>query len=185
MVQADAALIHRLVGNLFDNELKHLPSGCTVTIQLESDHELASLKIEDDGPGFAPEVIDHLFESRVKGKESSGHGLGLAFVDAVTRAHGGAVSASNREEGGAKITVILPLAACGHIESPSKAAHGSLPIPSGEMQNFVVVSKDPLRSAVAKKGDTAQDIKPNGPAPFSVVMNDADSRSPLALSLRG
>lgn len=89
MVEGDAALIHRLVGNLFDNELKHLPAAGKVTIQLQADHELASLRMEDDGPGFAPDVLNHLFESRVKGKESSGRGLGLAFVDAVTRAHGG------------------------------------------------------------------------------------------------
>jgi signal transduction histidine kinase len=109
IVEGDAALIHRLVGNLFDNELKHLPAAGTVTIQLRANRELASLRMEDDGPGFAPDVLNHLFESRVKGKESSGHGLGLAFVDAVTRAHGGAVTASNREEGGAMITITLPL----------------------------------------------------------------------------
>ena len=127
--------IHLLVGNLFDNELKHLPTECTVAIQLQVDHDLASLRIEDDGPGFAPDVIDHLFKSRVKGKESSGHGFGLAFVDAVTRAHGGAVTASNREEGGARITVTLPLAAYGHIDSPPKAVHESAPIPSGEVSD--------------------------------------------------
>jgi len=113
MVDADAALIHRLVGNLFDNELKHLPTGFTVTIRLEADLDLATLVMEDDGPGFAPDVIHHLFEIRAKGKESNGHGLGLAFVDAVTRAHGGTVTASNRAQGGARITVILPVDANG------------------------------------------------------------------------
>lgn len=113
MIAADAALIHRLIGNLFDNELKHLPPACTITIQLHADHHVASLKMEDDGPGFAPDILDHLFERGAKGKESSGHGLGLAFVDAVTRAHGGTVSASNRQKGGARITVTLPLASSG------------------------------------------------------------------------
>ncbi|MGO9325621.1 MAG: hypothetical protein ACLP07_13765 [Terracidiphilus sp.] len=35
----------------------------------------------------------------------------MAFVDAVTQAHGGTVEASNREAGGASITITLPLAA--------------------------------------------------------------------------
>jgi len=109
-ITADAALIHRMVANLFDNELKHLPAACTVTLHLKAEDDAALLVLEDDGPGFAPEVSPHLFERRVKGRESNGHGLGLAFVDAVARAHGGTVTACNRVSGGAQIAVTLPLA---------------------------------------------------------------------------
>lgn len=109
-IDADAALVHRMVANLFDNELKHLPAASTVTVRLEASAGLARVSIEDDGPGFAPEVSHHLFERRVKGKDSSGHGLGLAFVDAVVRAHSGTIAATNRERGGARIVLSLPLA---------------------------------------------------------------------------
>jgi signal transduction histidine kinase len=109
-IAADEALIHRMVANLFDNELKHLPPACTVTIQLKAENDFASVVLEDNGPGFAPEVSPHLFERRVKGRESNGHGLGLAFVDAVARAHGGTVTACNLDGGGAQIAVTLPLA---------------------------------------------------------------------------
>jgi signal transduction histidine kinase len=109
-IAADEALIHRMVANLFDNELKHLPPACTVTIQLKAENDFASVVLEDNGPGFAPEVSPHLFERRVKGRESNGHGLGLAFVDAVARAHGGTVTACNLDGGGAQIVVTLPLA---------------------------------------------------------------------------
>ena len=108
-IHADAALVHRMIANLFDNEIKHLPASCTVTLRLEAKDDEALLTVEDDGPGFAPEVSLHLFERRVKGRDSSGHGLGLAFVDAVARAHGGSVTASNRESGGARIALTLPL----------------------------------------------------------------------------
>ena len=67
------------------------------------------LAIEDDGPGFPVELIEHLFQRHAKGHQSSGYGLGLAFVDAVVRAHGGTVTASNCEPRGAKITIHLPL----------------------------------------------------------------------------
>ena len=109
-IEADAALIHRMIANLFDNELKHLSAACTVNILLKAEENGASLILEDDGPGFDPEVLPYLFERRVKGKESNGHGLGLAFVDAVARAHGGIVSASNREGGGARLVFTLPRA---------------------------------------------------------------------------
>jgi signal transduction histidine kinase len=110
VIDADSALIHRMIANLFDNELKHLPSACTVTLHLQTLDDTALLSLEDDGPGFAPEVSAHVFERRVKGKESHGHGLGLAFVDAVVRAHGGVTTASNGPNGGARITLSLPLA---------------------------------------------------------------------------
>jgi len=108
-VEADAALLHRMIANLFDNELKHLPAARTVSLKLTVEDDCASLIVEDDGPGFDPEVLPHLFERRVKGKDSNGHGLGLAFVDAVARAHGGAVAAGNRESGGARLVITLPL----------------------------------------------------------------------------
>ena len=107
-IEADAALIHRMIANLLDNELKHLPAASTINLLLKADESGASLILEDDGPGFDPEILPHLFERRVKGRESNGHGLGLAFIDAVARAHGGAVSAGNREQSGARLTVTLP-----------------------------------------------------------------------------
>jgi signal transduction histidine kinase len=109
-IVADEGLIHRMIANLFDNELKHLPTGCKVRIRLDETQENASLVLDDNGEGFDPEVTSSLFTGRIKGKHSSGHGLGLAFVDAVVRAHRGAVAASNRESGGAQISISLPLA---------------------------------------------------------------------------
>jgi signal transduction histidine kinase len=110
LVLADTALLHRMVANLLDNELKHLPRHCAVTIEVQAGNDAAWLILEDNGPGFDFDVLQHLFERRVKGRNSNGHGLGLAFVDAVSRAHGGMVTASNRERGGARIAVTLPLA---------------------------------------------------------------------------
>jgi len=121
-VSADAALVHRMIANLFDNELKHLPMGCAVTISLEVKGDAARLVLEDDGPGFDPEMIPQLFERRVKGKASNGHGLGLAFIDAVVRAHGGTVAACNRGVEGAQIAVALPVGA---------ERHGPLAGPAG------------------------------------------------------
>jgi signal transduction histidine kinase len=110
-VLADPALLHRVIANLLDNELKHLPASCLVCISLRADDRVATLTVEDNGPGFDAEIGRHLFERRIKGRASRGHGLGLAFVEAVVRVHGGSATAVNRHEGGAQLTVTLPL--CG------------------------------------------------------------------------
>ncbi|HVZ84604.1 MAG TPA: ATP-binding protein [Terracidiphilus sp.] len=107
-VFADAALLHRVVANLLDNELNHLPASCTVSITLGENENTATMIVEDDGPGFAAEIGHQMFEQRVKGRNSKGHGLGLAFVEAVVCAHGGSVTALNRSEGGARLSITWP-----------------------------------------------------------------------------
>jgi signal transduction histidine kinase len=119
-VAADAELIHRMIANLFDNELKHLPAASKVQLRLAAEGVGVSMILEDDGPGFDPEVLPHLFERRVKGRASNGHGLGMAFVDAVVRAHGGTVEALNREQCGARISIYLPLQPFKSIEAALK-----------------------------------------------------------------
>jgi signal transduction histidine kinase len=108
-VLADPALLHRVIANLLDNELKHLPASCTVCLSLQCDDEMATLRVDDDGPGFDTAVQTQLFQQRVKGPYSRGHGLGLAFVEAVVRVHGGNVTAENRAGGGACLSISLPL----------------------------------------------------------------------------
>ncbi|MGB8061484.1 MAG: ATP-binding protein [Candidatus Sulfotelmatobacter sp.] len=108
-VDADSPLLNRAISNLLENELTHLPVGCEINIRLHSCAGLAEMVIEDDGPGFSPDIIDRACERFVKGRQSPGHGLGLAFVDAVVQAHGGTVRLANRVGGGALIIVSLPV----------------------------------------------------------------------------
>jgi len=89
--------------------LAHLPPKCSVHVRLRSQPGSAEIVIEDNGPGFPQEIAGRAFERFVKGKHSAGHGLGLAFVDAVVKAHGGAVQISARPAGGAVITLSLPV----------------------------------------------------------------------------
>ncbi len=121
-VFADPALLHRVVANLLDNELKHLPASCLICVSLRQDDRMGTLIVEDNGPGFDAEIGRHLFERRVKGRASRGNGLGLAFVEAVVRVHGGAVNAANRPEGGAQLVVTLPLYEAQTHEEPQALA---------------------------------------------------------------
>jgi len=107
-VDADWGLLNRVLSNLIENEIAHLPAGCQVTIRLGSQEGSATLVIEDNGPGFPPDISARAFERFVRGKHSHGHGLGLAFVDAVVRAHGGTAEISDSPAGGAIVTLLLP-----------------------------------------------------------------------------
>jgi signal transduction histidine kinase len=108
VVDADWSLLNRVLSNVIENEIAHLPAGCQITVRLRSQEGSAVLVIEDNGPGFPPDVMGRAFKRFVKGKHSHGHGLGLAFVDAVIRAHSGIAKISNAPSGGAVVTLSLP-----------------------------------------------------------------------------
>jgi len=118
MVDADATLINRTISNLLENELVHLRTPSKIRISLYSQDGSAELVVQDNGPGFPPDIGARAFERFVKGKHSPGHGLGLAFVDAVVQSHGGRIRISDRPEGGAVISVSLPLS----LAQPAYAA---------------------------------------------------------------
>jgi signal transduction histidine kinase len=107
LIEADSSLLNRTIANLLDNEIAHLPNSCRVNISVRVKDGEAELTVEDNGPGFPPGLRSRAFERFVKGQHSTGHGLGLAFVDAVARAHGGRVEISDRAEGGAVIVLTL------------------------------------------------------------------------------
>ncbi|MGC2108900.1 MAG: ATP-binding protein [Candidatus Korobacteraceae bacterium] len=109
-IEADAALLHRTIANLLDNEIAHLPAGCRISIRVRASGGNAELVVADDGPGFPPGLRSRAFERFVKGQHSTGHGLGLAFVGAAIQAHGGSVEIGDRDGGGAMIVLTVPLA---------------------------------------------------------------------------
>lgn len=108
----DRARIEQLLSNLLGNALRYVQAGGMVSVRIESNPEATDLVVEDDGPGFAPGDLPHVFERFYRGnpaRPSGGTGLGLAIVRGIARAHGGDATAENRPERGARIVVRLPV----------------------------------------------------------------------------
>ena len=80
------------------------------------DGAMVELSVHDSGAGFQSGVIDRIFEPYVTSK-SKGTGLGLAIAKKIVEEHGGAISGGNASNGGARITVHLPVATTS-FESP-------------------------------------------------------------------
>jgi signal transduction histidine kinase len=113
--QAGSSSVDRIVGNLLDNARRHARS--CIRIQITERRRWAVLRVTDDGPGFAPSIVDHAMDrfSRAddpRGRSEGGAGLGLAIVAAEVEAYGGRARIGNDEAaGGAWVEVRLPLAA--------------------------------------------------------------------------
>jgi nitrogen fixation/metabolism regulation signal transduction histidine kinase len=70
----------------------------------------ALLVVEDNGPGFPPEILQRAFEPYVTTRPK-GTGLGLAIVKKIVEEHNGSIDIANAAGGGAAVTIVLPLAA--------------------------------------------------------------------------
>lgn len=103
--------IRQVVLNLFVNAVEAMPSGGALTIQTEklAGEKRVLLSIFDEGAGIAPEMLPHVFEPFVTGKDS-GTGLGLTICHEIVRQHGGDIQAENNPQGGAVFKVWLPTA---------------------------------------------------------------------------
>ena len=109
----DAKLVDQLVWNLLDNAVKFSTPGGAIEASIVPSGEAFVLTVADTGPGIPEEAIRHIFDrfSRVDDAHAAeGTGLGLSIVQAIAETHGGSVTATNWDTGGARFQVRLPRA---------------------------------------------------------------------------
>lgn len=126
IVMIDEGRIRQLIHNLVKNAIEactehlalkvelseHTPSPCDISVRTESlnDSQEIRLIIQDNGPGFAPDIAEEAFEPYVSTK-AKGSGLGLAIVRKIVEEHSGTIGIKSTPSQGAIITIRLPLAA--------------------------------------------------------------------------
>jgi two-component system sensor histidine kinase KdpD len=111
LVACDAALIERVLFNLLENAAKYTAPGTAIRIAARRVNEFVEVAVEDRGPGLPAGLEQAIFDKFTRGdRESSvpGVGLGLAICRAIVEAHGGAIHAENRDDGGARFVFTLP-----------------------------------------------------------------------------
>jgi signal transduction histidine kinase len=95
------------------NAVKYTAEGSSVEVELSARGGRALLVVADRGPGIAPEELERVFEPfyRAASDTAKGFGLGLAIAQRAVASHGGVIRAQNREGGGLRLEIELPLAA--------------------------------------------------------------------------
>lgn len=114
IVKGDTDRLQQVAWNLLANAVKFTPHRGTIDVYILTSGVFAEIRIEDSGPGIPPEFLPRMFERFTQADGSStrkhgGLGLGLAIVRHLVELHGGTVVASNRAEGGAVVTLKLPM----------------------------------------------------------------------------
>ncbi len=103
----DTQRLAQVFQNLLENAVQHSRRSGTVVLQARRAEQQVECRVLDQGPGFRPEDLPHVFEPFFT-RRRGGTGLGLAIVQRIVDQHHGVVSAANRPEGGAVTTVVLP-----------------------------------------------------------------------------
>ena len=109
-VNGDATRLRQIIHNLMQNaqdalqDIKH-PQ---ITLNTDSHNGEINLFVEDNGSGFSESVLSGPFEP-YKTTKSKGTGLGLAIVKKIVEEHGGRITIENKPDGGARVSIALPL----------------------------------------------------------------------------
>nr|WP_092496779.1 ATP-binding protein [Faunimonas pinastri] len=107
-IVSDAAL-KKMIVNVMDNASEASPGWIGLSATREANALV--LEVVDRGPGFGPGVLAQFGRPYNSTKGRAGAGLGIFLVVNALRKLGGGVAARNRAEGGASVTLTLPLAA--------------------------------------------------------------------------
>jgi signal transduction histidine kinase len=113
--------------NVIHNALLHTPPGGEVVVKASprvvEGRRFIESSVRDSGPGFRPEDLPHVFRPLFT-RRPGGTGLGLAIAQRIVEKHGGAMWAGNAPQGGALVTVRIPLDPPPRSDDMEAAAHG-------------------------------------------------------------
>jgi PAS domain S-box-containing protein len=113
-IEADAGRLRQVLHNLLRNSLEAMEHQDEARVEISTrisatDSGLVEIRVVDNGPGFLRDIVHQAFEPYVTSKPK-GTGLGLAIVKKLVEEHGGQIIARNREQGGAEISILIPIA---------------------------------------------------------------------------
>ncbi|MGH9583200.1 MAG: HAMP domain-containing sensor histidine kinase, partial [Bryobacteraceae bacterium] len=111
LCEADRTQIERVVTNLLANALKYTPPGGWTAVRVEKSGSNVHLIVEDSGAGIPKDHLPHIFDRFYRVPDPNpekGLGLGLSFVAAIVRAHGGEIRVESEVGKGSRFDVILP-----------------------------------------------------------------------------
>lgn len=114
VVQADPVAVEQVLHNLLRNALQALqavaPGRRALRLSLRAEGGFGVLRLQDSGPGIAPEVLQRLFQPFTSTR-AGGLGLGLSLSETLVQSMGGRLTAQNVAGQGAEFVLALPLAA--------------------------------------------------------------------------
>lgn len=108
VVSADRRRLLQVFENVLRNAIQHSRRDQKVEMTARVGESFVVVTVEDRGEGFGAQDLTRIFEPFYT-RRRGGTGLGLSLAQRIIEEHGGVIAASDREGGGAALTVTLPL----------------------------------------------------------------------------
>ena len=114
-VMGDLVRLTQVVSNLLNNATKFQPDGGLITVEVETEGELAVIRVRDRGVGIPREMLGKVFElfaqvDRTVDRSEGGLGIGLSLAKNLVALHGGSIRATSGGHGrGSEFSVRLPI----------------------------------------------------------------------------
>jgi signal transduction histidine kinase len=122
LIRADARQLGGAIANVVRNALAYAPKGSSVKIEVDTDGEIARVRVRDRGPGIPATERHLIFDPFARGRLTSetrcGKGLGLFIARRIVEAHGGCIGLRSVRPG-TEFRIELPLPAGGRLRSAS------------------------------------------------------------------
>ncbi|MDO9634154.1 MAG: DUF4118 domain-containing protein [Paludibacter sp.] len=111
MVKIDFGLIEQAMHNLLLNITQYVPQNTDILMDIYLSGDVLKIKLTDQGAGFSPDNIEHVFDKFYRGKsvKTGGTGLGLSIVKGFIEAHKGQVIVYNHPSQGAVFEIEIPV----------------------------------------------------------------------------
>jgi PAS domain S-box-containing protein len=124
-----------------------------VWLRLGAHENVASITVDDDGPGIPPERLTRIFDPFYTTKpEGEGTGLGLSVSAGIVADHNGKISAAERPGGGARFVVDLPLSRAEPVgPAPDRVRPAAVSAPPVRRGRILLVDDEPdIRRSISK-----------------------------------
>ena len=113
-VNADIAMIERVIENLLDNAVRHTPEGGAIRIALSLRNGDIAVSVSDTGDGIPEEDLPHIFDrfyqrARIQESKSGHSGLGLAITKRILELHHKSIVVESTAGSGTTFTFFLPV----------------------------------------------------------------------------
>jgi signal transduction histidine kinase len=188
-VEGDPTRLGQVVVNLVNNAAKFTPPRGNIRVEVAAEGGQVEVRVSDDGPGIAADLLPRVFEPFVQGRQSlardeGGLGIGLSLAHSIVQLHGGTISpVANPDGRGITFTVRLLTSAPGaDLPSPPQAGQ---PLP---LRVLLVEDSDDARGMTKRilelEGFDVLEAR-DGPAGLAAILGNRPDVALVDIGLPG
>jgi len=113
-IDADEIKLSLAISNIVENGIKYTPSGGTVKVIVDADHQFVFITVQDTGIGIPEDEQSQIFDrfyrvDKTRDRETGGTGLGLSISYSTVLLHNGSIRVSSKAEEGSVFIVRIPI----------------------------------------------------------------------------